>query len=281
VDDPFAVERLIHALLASRRVHPRREFFRTTADDARVLLALVVPDVSGEQVSYAPSTLEVPVAESAEELGDDQRGQTGDTGETGETEQRHTSHRDQSGQSEGVYAQDMLRDMLRAWVESKYTHITLCEKDAGEKLDKLHGEYARAGVHARALGRNTFAHMLRAVYPGIGPHMSSNGNVQGLYLLCIPHPVSAQDMLRAWVESKYAHITLREKDAGEKLDKLHGEYARAGVHARPLGRNKFAHMLRAVYPGIGPQLSSNGNVGGLYLLRACIPHPGAPISLAS
>ena len=27
VDDPFAVERAIHAMLASRRVHPRREFF--------------------------------------------------------------------------------------------------------------------------------------------------------------------------------------------------------------------------------------------------------------
>ena len=41
VDDPFAVERGIHAILASRRIHPRREFFRFTTDEARALLALV------------------------------------------------------------------------------------------------------------------------------------------------------------------------------------------------------------------------------------------------
>ena len=48
VDDPFAVERAIHAMLASRRVHPRREFFRVTCDEASALLALVVPAVSGD-----------------------------------------------------------------------------------------------------------------------------------------------------------------------------------------------------------------------------------------
>ncbi len=183
VDDPFAVERLIHALLATRRVRPRREFFRATADEARALLALIVPpDVSGEQVSDAPSTLEVPVAESAEELDDDQRGETGDTGETGETEQRHTSHRDQSGQRPG----DSAQDRLRAWVESKYTYITMLERDAGTKLDKLYGEYTRAGVHARPLGKITFARMLCAVYPGpprLGPHRDTTRDVSGLYLL--------------------------------------------------------------------------------------------------
>jgi pimeloyl-ACP methyl ester carboxylesterase len=78
---------------------------------------------------------------------------------------------------------------------------------------------------------------------------------------------SAQDRLRAWVESKYTHMPLRDKDAGTKLDKLHGEYARSGVHARPLGRNKFAAMLSAVYPGIGPHKNSPSTVSGLYLLR--------------
>ncbi len=30
VNDPFAVERAVHAAFAARRVHPRREFFRAT-----------------------------------------------------------------------------------------------------------------------------------------------------------------------------------------------------------------------------------------------------------
>ena len=43
VADPFATERAIHALLASRRVDPKREFFEITADEARGLFALLVP----------------------------------------------------------------------------------------------------------------------------------------------------------------------------------------------------------------------------------------------
>ena len=35
VEDPFASERAIHALLAARRIYPRREFFRATAEEAR------------------------------------------------------------------------------------------------------------------------------------------------------------------------------------------------------------------------------------------------------
>jgi hypothetical protein len=41
VDAPFLVERRIHAALADRRIHPRREFFRVTPDEARAALALV------------------------------------------------------------------------------------------------------------------------------------------------------------------------------------------------------------------------------------------------
>ncbi len=89
---------------------------------------------------------------------------------------------------------------------------------------------------------------------------------------------TVQDRLRAWVESKYTHLPLREKDAGPwggatKLDKLHCEYARSGVHARPLrplGKIKFAQMLSAVYPGppaIGPHRNSDSTVSGLFLLR--------------
>ena len=45
-----------------------------------------------------------------------------------------------------------------------------------------------------------------------------------------------------------------------KLDKLHGEYAESGVHARP-------QMLSGVYPGIGPHKNASSTVTGLYLLR--------------
>ena len=36
VDRPFEVERRLHAALADRRISTRREFFRATADEARV-----------------------------------------------------------------------------------------------------------------------------------------------------------------------------------------------------------------------------------------------------
>lgn len=81
------------------------------------------------------------------------------------------------------------------------------------------------------------------------------------------HSESAQDRLRVWVESKYTHLPLREKDAGTKLNKLHGEYVRSGVHARPLGKIKFAQMLSAVYAGIGPHRNGANTANGLYLLR--------------
>jgi hypothetical protein len=98
VEDPFAVERGIHALLASRRFRPRRAFFRATAKEARVLLALVAPDVSGdardapiallaravpdvpgEHVADAPSALEVPavpVDECVDEFDDTDRSES-------------------------------------------------------------------------------------------------------------------------------------------------------------------------------------------------------------
>ncbi len=39
------------------------------------------------------------------------------------------------------------------------------------------------------------------------------------------------------------------------------------VHQKPLGRNKFAQMLSAVYPAIGPHKNTSSTVTGLYLLR--------------
>jgi pantothenate synthetase len=41
VEDPFAAERAIHALLAARRVNSRHEFFEITEHDARVILGLL------------------------------------------------------------------------------------------------------------------------------------------------------------------------------------------------------------------------------------------------
>ena len=75
--------------------------------------------------------------------------------------------------------------------------------------------------------------------------------------------------LRAWVESNYTHVPLREKDTGTKLEALYSAYTSASqpVHQKPLGRNKFAQMLSGVYPGIGPHKNASSTVTGLYLLR--------------
>ena len=55
---------------------------------------------------------------------------------------------------------------LREWVEEHYVPVSLCAKDTGTKLEALYGAYASATppVHAKVLGRNTFAKMLGAVY---------------------------------------------------------------------------------------------------------------------
>ena len=75
--------------------------------------------------------------------------------------------------------------------------------------------------------------------------------------------------LRAWVESNYTHVPLREKDAGTQLEALYSAYTSAAppVHQKQLGRNKFAQMLSAAYPGIGPHKNLNHTVSGLFLLR--------------
>ena len=75
--------------------------------------------------------------------------------------------------------------------------------------------------------------------------------------------------LRKWVDERYVHIALKEKDTGTKLEALYAAYTTAAppVHAKLLGRNKFARMLNAVYPNIGPHKNGARTVGGLYLLR--------------
>lgn len=82
-------------------------------------------------------------------------------------------------------------------------------------------------------------------------------------------PWSPEGRLRAWVEHNYAHVPLREKDSGIKLDSLYTAYTTTvpAVHARPLGKILFAKMLNTIYQNIGPYRNSAGTVSGLYLLR--------------
>jgi hypothetical protein len=74
---------------------------------------------------------------------------------------------------------------LRVWVEEHYTHVPLREKDSGTKLEALYAAYAACvpPVHIKVLGRNTFAKMLNAVFPNIGPHKNCACTVSGLYLI--------------------------------------------------------------------------------------------------
>jgi hypothetical protein len=74
---------------------------------------------------------------------------------------------------------------LREWVEEHYVHVPLREKDTGTKLEALYAAYTLAApqVHAKVLGRNTFAKMLGAVFPNVGPHRNAEGTIKGLYLV--------------------------------------------------------------------------------------------------
>ena len=75
--------------------------------------------------------------------------------------------------------------------------------------------------------------------------------------------------LRAWVESNYTHVPLREKDTGTKLDVLYSAYTASSppVHQKQLGKILFGKMIQGVYPGIGPHKNAASTVSGLYLLR--------------
>ena len=154
VEDAFGTESALHALLAHRRFEARREFFTLTHAEARAVFLTV--ELIADRTERARQSADGPMAAVS------------GSG---------------PGHSPRLAVSWDEKDRLRSWVESNYTHVPLREKDAGTKLDKLHGEYARAGVHGRPLGKIKFAQMLSAVYPGIGPHRNSVGTVSGLYLL--------------------------------------------------------------------------------------------------
>jgi hypothetical protein len=74
--------------------------------------------------------------------------------------------------------------------------------------------------------------------------------------------------LRAWVESNYDHVQLREKDTGTKLETLYSAYTQASppVHVKLIGKTTFGKMLNAIYPNIGPHKNTLSSCF-LYLLR--------------
>jgi hypothetical protein len=151
VEDAFGMETALHAMLAHRRVEARREFFELTHAEARALFNTVAL-LSGPREAL----------------------EFGVPGETGEYVESGAGRPGASSE-----------DKLRAWVESKYTHMELRDKDRGTKLEALHSAYMRARppVHTRQLGKINFARMLSTVYPGIGPHKNGACTVSGLYLL--------------------------------------------------------------------------------------------------
>ena len=156
VDDAFGTERVIHALLAPRRFEARREFFRLTHEEARAVFAVV--EIIAGATCAAPETRE-------------------------ETTEAH--HAPCDAQIDRVARSTRSPDAkLRAWIESKYIRLSLREKDSGTKLEALHSAYVSVTppVHQKPLGKTTLAAMLRAIYPGIGPHKNTSSSAF-LYLL--------------------------------------------------------------------------------------------------
>ena len=154
VDDAFATERALHALLAARRFEVRREFFTLTHEEARAVFDVVALVSGAGPAPHTPAVAQAPQAHVPGSNGDSPNIATPET-------------------------------KIREWVEANYTRISRSEKDAGTKLEALYSAYASAAppVHVRVLGRNKFAKMLSAVFPNVGPHKSTNGMVGGLYLL--------------------------------------------------------------------------------------------------
>ena len=111
----------------------------------------------------------------------------------------------------------------------------------------------------------------RTVFALLSPKAAHEPNLAPLVAAPVAAPVAvtAEEKLRAWVESNYTRIPFREKNTGTKLDVLFGAYTAATpqVHQKLLGKIKFAQMMCSVYPGIGPHKNGACTVSGLYLLR--------------
>ena len=151
VDDAFAAEHALHALLAARRFEARREFFALTHAEARAVFDVVA--LASAPAQHARPVLQAPLAQHA---------------------------REQPVSAVPVSPEDR----LRAWVEEHYTHVPLREKDKGTKLEPLYTAYATSAppVHAKPLGKILFAKMLNSVFPNIGPHKNTTSTAF-VYLL--------------------------------------------------------------------------------------------------
>ena len=158
VADAFAVERAVHATLAARRVHPRREFFQVTEAEARTLLSFFAPAPVGT-VEGRDNALARAAALSGQRASVRAMGPTDSTA-------------------------------LRAWVEQNYAHIEKARKDEGTKLMDLYDAYLTAlpTVHRKPLQKGQFGQVLCSLFPGIGPHKNRAGTIQGLFLLTVRGP---------------------------------------------------------------------------------------------
>jgi hypothetical protein len=144
VANAFATERAVHALLAARRVNPRREFFALTDDEARALFAMVA------QFNLPPNETAVLVPHAAAPVEP--------VGEREKLRQWVEAH----------YTRVPLREKdTGTKLEALYTAYTT----------------ATPPVHAKLLGKIKLAQMLNAVYPNIGPHKNTNHTINGIYLL--------------------------------------------------------------------------------------------------
>jgi hypothetical protein len=166
VDDAFAAEHALHALLAARRFEARREFFALTHAEARAVFDVVaLASAPAQHARPVVASLHAPLAPLARD----------------EPVSAVQHAREQPVSAVPVSPEDR----LRAWVEEHYTHVPLREKDKGTKLEPLYTAYATSAppVHAKPLGKILFAKMLNSVFPNIGPHKNGACTVSGLYLL--------------------------------------------------------------------------------------------------
>ena len=162
VDDAFAAEHALHALLAARRFEARREFFALTHAEARAVFDVVA--LASAPAQHARPVLHAPLAPLARD----------------EPVSAVQHAREQPVSAVPVSPEDR----LRAWVEEHYTHVPLREKDKGTKLEPLYTAYATSAppVHAKPLGKILFAKMLNSVFPNIGPHKNTTSTAF-VYLL--------------------------------------------------------------------------------------------------
>jgi hypothetical protein len=145
-------------------VSPRHEFFELTAHEARALFSLLAPPQAAQ-------------AEEAEQAEDAQAEAAALSEKAG-----HGAH----GEPERRRRACTPETKLREWVEARYTHLPLREKDSGTKLEDLYAAYAASSppVHIRMLGRNKFAKRCSAPSsPPIGPHRNKENTVTSMYLL--------------------------------------------------------------------------------------------------